>query len=73
MTQQTAAMQAEKKQFYRDVIALVLPMAAQNLINVAVTSAELVLVGGGGGRGREGRGVCGGPPPPPATMSDHSN
>lgn len=45
MAEQTAAMQAEKKQFYRDVIALVLPMAAQNLINVAVTSADVVMLG----------------------------
>ena len=38
-------MHTEKKQFYRDVFALVLPMAAQNLINVAVTSADVVMLG----------------------------
>ncbi len=36
---------AEKKQFYRMVIALVLPMAIQNLINVAVTSADVIMLG----------------------------
>ena len=45
MTQEISAMHAEKKQFYRDVFALVLPMAAQNLINVAVTSADVVMLG----------------------------
>lgn len=33
------------KQFYRSVVALVLPMALQNLINVAVTSADVVMLG----------------------------
>ena len=45
MTQEISAMHAAKKQFYRDVFALVLPMAAQNLINVAVTSADVVMLG----------------------------
>lgn len=36
---------AERKQFYRMVFSLVLPMAAQNLINVAVTSADVVMLG----------------------------
>ena len=33
------------KQFYRTVFALVLPMALQNLINVAVQSADVVMLG----------------------------
>ena len=33
------------KIFYRSVFALVLPMALQNLINVAVTSADVVMLG----------------------------
>ena len=36
---------AEKKQFYMLVVSLVLPMAAQNLINVAVTSADVIMLG----------------------------
>lgn len=35
----------EKKRFYRMVFSLVLPMAAQNLINVAVSSADVVMLG----------------------------
>lgn len=35
----------EKKQFYRTVLALVLPMALQNLINVGVTSADVIMLG----------------------------
>lgn len=34
-----------KKEFYKMVFALVLPMALQNLINVAVTSADVVMLG----------------------------
>lgn len=32
-------------QFYRSVIALVIPMALQNLINVGVTAADVVMLG----------------------------
>jgi len=35
----------EKKQFYRMVTALILPMAIQNLINVGVTSADVIMLG----------------------------
>lgn len=35
----------KNKQFYKSVFALVLPMALQNLINVAVTSADVVMLG----------------------------
>ena len=38
-------MNTEKKQFYRMVIGLVLPMALQNLINVGVTSADVIMLG----------------------------
>lgn len=35
----------EKKQFYRNVASLVLPIAVQNLINVGVTSADVIMLG----------------------------
>lgn len=35
----------EKKTFYRNVFALVIPMALQNLINVGVTSADVIMLG----------------------------
>lgn len=35
----------EKKMFYRSVFALVVPMALQNLINVGVTSADVIMLG----------------------------
>ena len=35
----------EKKQFYKTVTALVLPMALQNLINVGVSSADVIMLG----------------------------
>ncbi|MCI9546804.1 MAG: MATE family efflux transporter [Lachnospiraceae bacterium] len=35
----------EKKQFYKMVAALVLPIAIQNLINVGVTSADVIMLG----------------------------
>lgn len=35
----------EKRNFYRQVISLVLPMAIQNLINVGVTTADVVMLG----------------------------
>ena len=35
----------EKKQFYKLVATLVLPMALHNLINVGVTSADVILLG----------------------------
>lgn len=35
----------DSKIFYRNVFALVLPMALQNLINVAVSSADVVMLG----------------------------
>ncbi len=35
----------ESKIFYRSVFSLVLPMALQNLINVAVTSADVIMLG----------------------------
>ena len=38
-------MKLETKNFYKTVGALVLPIALQNLINVAVTSADVVMLG----------------------------
>lgn len=35
----------EKKQFYKTVASLVLPIAVQNLINVGVTSADVIMLG----------------------------
>ena len=35
----------EKREFYRRVTALVIPMALQNLMNVAVQSADVVMLG----------------------------
>ncbi len=42
---QTLAQKEDAKTFYRTVFSLVLPMALQNLINVAVTSADVVMLG----------------------------
>ena len=36
---------AENRAFYRMAIALVIPMALQNLINVGVTTADVVMLG----------------------------
>lgn len=44
-TQSVQESKLEKKQFYKAVFALVLPMALQNLINVAVTSADVIMLG----------------------------
>ena len=35
----------ERRSFYRTVFALVLPMALQNLVNVAITSADVIMLG----------------------------
>jgi putative MATE family efflux protein len=40
-----ALQQSESKAFYKSVFVLVLPMALQNLINVAVTSADVIMLG----------------------------
>ena len=37
--------QEESRSFYRRMFALVLPMALQNLINVGVTTADVVMLG----------------------------
>ena len=34
-----------KKEFYKKVVFLVLPMALQNLINVGVTAADVIMLG----------------------------
>lgn len=34
------------RRFYKEVIALVIPMALQNLINVGVTAADVIMLGG---------------------------
>lgn len=38
-------MKSEVKSFYKMVLALVFPMAFQNLINVAITSADVIMLG----------------------------
>lgn len=38
-------LQQERRAFYRSVFSLVIPMALQNLINVAVSSADVVMLG----------------------------
>lgn len=35
----------ERRSFYRSVFVLVLPMALQNLVNVAITSADVIMLG----------------------------
>jgi Na+-driven multidrug efflux pump len=35
----------DRKQFYRSVFALVIPIALQNLINVGVTAADVLMLG----------------------------
>lgn len=35
----------EKRKFYRTVISLVIPMALQNLINVGVQAADVIMLG----------------------------
>lgn len=39
------AEQTEKKQFYRTVLALLIPMALQNLINVGISSIDVIMLG----------------------------
>ena len=38
-------MTAENKQFYRKVAVLVLPIAAQNLINTGISSIDVIMLG----------------------------
>ena len=38
-------MEINKRKFYRQVFALVIPMALQNLINVGVTAADVLMLG----------------------------
>lgn len=45
VTRKGQKMNKEKKQFYKMVFALVFPMALQNLINVGVTSADVIMLG----------------------------
>ena len=46
------------KQFYLSVIALVIPMALQNLINVGVTAADVVMLGRVGETALSGASLC---------------
>ena len=39
------------KQFYRNVFALVIPIAIQNLINVGVTATDVIMLGKVGEKG----------------------
>lgn len=47
------------KQFYRTVIALVIPMALQNLINVGVTAADVIMLGAVGETALSGASLAG--------------
>ncbi len=38
-------MSIEDRRFYKDVFRLVMPMAVQNLINVGVTSTDVIMLG----------------------------
>lgn len=43
--QTTNSLNIDWKTFYRNVLALVIPMAIQNLINVGVTAADVIMLG----------------------------
>ena len=45
--------------FYRNVIALVVPMALQNLINVGVSAADVIMLGGVGETALSGASLAG--------------
>ena len=45
--------------FYRTVIALVIPMALQNLINVGVTAADVIMLGAVGEKVLSGASLAG--------------
>lgn len=45
MAEMALGSKEERRFFYRSVFSLVLPMALQNLINVAVTSADVLMLG----------------------------
>lgn len=45
MTEAALNSKEERKSFYKSVFSLVLPMALQNLINVAVTSTDVIMLG----------------------------
>lgn len=47
------------KKFYRTVIALVIPMALQNLINVGVTAADVIMLGAVGETALSGASLAG--------------
>lgn len=47
------------RQFYRTVIALVVPMAIQNLINVGVTAADVIMLGAVGEKALSGASLAG--------------
>ncbi|MFR8334557.1 MAG: MATE family efflux transporter [Oscillospiraceae bacterium] len=54
---------SDSRVFYRNVFALVVPMALQNLINVAVTSADVMMLG------QTGEQPCSPPPRSPERVS----
>lgn len=47
------------RKFYRNVIALVVPMALQNLINVGVSAADVIMLGGVGETALSGASLAG--------------
>lgn len=44
----------DRRKFYKTVLALVVPMALQNLINVGVTAADVIMLGAVGEKALSG-------------------
>ena len=59
MKKQEAHLGIEWGNFYRTVIALVVPMALQNLINVGVTAADVIMLGAVGENALSGASLAG--------------
>lgn len=56
---QTVALEIDWTGFYRSVFALVIPMALQNLINVGVTAADVIMLGKVGEKALSGASLAG--------------
>ena len=55
----TTSPEIDWKGFYRSVFALVLPLALQNLINVGVTAADVIMLGAVGEKALSGASLAG--------------
>ena len=49
----------DRRKFYKTVLALVVPMALQNLINVGVTAADVIMLGAVGEKALSGASLAG--------------